>query len=59
VYDVFEIVVEPSAGHEQVTALDLQYHVQQALHRWKTANPAAAAAADEAGGIPIGKRKKL
>lgn len=59
VYDVFEIMAEPSAGHEAVTALDVQFHVHQALYKWKTANPAAAAAADQAAGIAIGKRQRL
>jgi hypothetical protein len=58
VYDVFEIIAEPSAGHEAVTALDVQFHVHQALYKWKNANPATAAAADQAG-IAIGKRQRI
>lgn len=41
VYDVFEIIAEPSLGHEPVTALDVQYHVHQALYKWKSAQPNA------------------
>jgi hypothetical protein len=58
VYDVFEIIAEPSAGPEPVTALDVQFHVHQALYRWKSANPAAAAAADQ-NGIAISKRQRM
>lgn len=56
VYDVFEIIAEPSAGHEVVTALDVQFHVHQALHKWKSGNLGAAA---EVNGIAIGKRQRL
>jgi hypothetical protein len=41
-----------------VTALDVQFHVHQALYKWKNANPATAAAADQAG-IAIGKRQRI
>lgn len=54
-YDVFEIVAEASAGCEPVTALDVQFHVHQALHKWKSANTDFA---DAAGGIAIGKRQR-
>lgn len=59
VYDVFEIVAEPSGGHEPVSAGDVQFHVHQALYKWKSANPGAAAAADQAAGIAIGKRQRM
>ena len=58
-YDVFEIVAEASSGCEPVTALDVQFHVHQALYKWKSANPGAAAAADQAAGIAIGKRQRM
>lgn len=58
VYDVFEIVAESSAGqgHDGVTALDVQYHVHQALHKWKNGNPGAA---EQPGSIAIGKRQRM
>lgn len=37
VFDVFEIVVEPDAELEGVTALDIQFQVHQALHKARTA----------------------
>lgn len=58
VYDVFEIVAESSAGqgHNGVTALDVQYHVHQALHKWKNGNSGAA---EQPGSIAIGKRQRM
>jgi hypothetical protein len=56
VYDVFEIVAEASAGSEPVTALDVQFHVHQALHKWKIANTDPT---DAVGGLAIGKRQRI
>jgi hypothetical protein len=45
VYDVFEIIVEPDAEAEGITAVDVQFQVHQALHKFGRAGRAAAAAA--------------
>jgi hypothetical protein len=44
VYDVFEIIVEPEAEAEGITALDVQFQVHQALHKFGRVGRAAAAA---------------
>lgn len=62
-YDVFEIIAEPTAGgHESVSALDVQFHVHQAVALYRSKSAAGhpgAAAAGTAEGIAIGKRQRM
>jgi hypothetical protein len=55
VYDVFEIIVEPQAEAEGITAVDVQFQVHQALHKYGRGRGAAAAAAANGGATSSGR----
>lgn len=60
VYDVFEIALEPNAETEGITALDVQFQVHMALHKYSSsrAGRAIAAAATAAAAAAEGRESR-